>query len=125
MIVGTGVDIERVDRIRAALERHGRRFLERVFTAGEIACVEGAKNRCERYAARFAAKEAAMKALGTGWDHGVRWVDVEIVREGSGRPALHFHGRAAEIAAELGCRSAHVSLSHSSDNAIAQVVLES
>jgi len=125
MIVGTGVDLERVDRIRAAIERHGRRFLERVFTAGEIAYVESRKHRSESYAARFAAKEAAMKALGTGWDRGVRWVDVEIVREVKGRPELRFHGRAAEIAAELGCRSANVSLSHTSDNAIAQVILES
>jgi holo-[acyl-carrier protein] synthase len=124
MIVGTGVDLERVDRIRAAIERHGRRFLERVFTAGEIAYVEGRKHRWESYAARFAAKEAAMKALGTGWDRGVHWVDVEIVREDRGRPGLRFHGRAAEVAAELGCRSASVSLSHTSDHAIAQVILE-
>lgn len=125
MIVGTGVDLERVDRIRAAIERHGRRFLERVFTANEIAYVDGRKHRSEGYAARFAAKEAAMKALGTGWDNGVRWVDVEIVREDKGRPALRFHGRAAEIAAELGCRCANVSLSHTRDHAIAQVILES
>lgn len=124
MIVGTGVDLERVDRIRAAIERHGRRFLERVFTAGEIAYVEGRMRQPESYAARFAAKEAAMKAFGTGWDHGVRWVDVEIVREDEGRPELRFHGKAAEIAAKLGCRAASVSLSHTSDNAIAQVILE-
>jgi holo-[acyl-carrier protein] synthase len=124
MIVGTGVDLERVDRIRAIIERHGRRFIERVFTAGEIAYAEGHKQPAESYAARFAAKEAAMKALGTGWDHGVRWVDVEIVRD-KGRPQLRFHGRAAEIAADLGCRAASVSLSHTKDNAIAQVILES
>jgi holo-[acyl-carrier protein] synthase len=124
MIVGTGVDLERVDRIRAAIGRHGRRFIERVFTPAEIAYVESRKHRAESYTARFAAKEAAMKALGTGWDCGVRWVDVEVVREDKGRPALRFHGRAAEIAAGLGCRSASVSLSHTSDNAIAQVILE-
>lgn len=124
MIVGTGVDLERVDRIRAAVDRHGRRFLERVFTPGEIAYVEARTRRAESYAARFAAKEAAMKALGTGWDHGVRWVDVEIVRQDQGRPVLRFHGKAAEIAAELGCRAVHVSLSHTSENAIAQVILE-
>jgi holo-[acyl-carrier protein] synthase len=124
MIVGTGVDLERVDRIRAAIERHGKRFLDRVFTPGEIAYVEARIRRWESYAARFAAKEAAMKALGTGWDHGVRWVDVEIVREEGGRPELRFHGKAAEIAAKLGCRSTNVSLSHTSDNAIAQVILE-
>jgi holo-[acyl-carrier protein] synthase len=125
MIVGTGIDLERVDRVRAAIERHGKRFLERVFTASEIAYVEGKKNRSERYAARFAAKEAAMKALGTGWDRGVHWVDVEITHEEGGKPRLRFHGRAAEVAAGLGCRSASVSLSHTSDNAMAQVILES
>ena len=76
MIVGSGVDIEEVPRIRAAIERHGRRFIERIYTSAEIAYVECKKNRFERYAARFAAKEAGMKALGTGWDHGVRWVDL-------------------------------------------------
>lgn len=124
MIVGTGVDLERVDRIRAAINRHGRRFLERIYTATEIAYVEGKANCWERYAARFAAKEAAMKALGTGWDYGVRWVDIEITQGAKGRPALRFHGRAAEIAAEIGCRVANVSLSHTSENAIAQVILE-
>jgi holo-[acyl-carrier protein] synthase len=124
MIIGTGVDLERVDRIRAAIERHGKRFLERVFTPGEIAYVEARARRAESYAARFAAKEAAMKALGTGWDHGVRWVDVEIARQDGGRPTLRLHGKAAEIAAGLGCRATHVSLSHTSEDAIAQVILE-
>jgi holo-[acyl-carrier protein] synthase len=124
MIVGTGVDLERVDRVRAAIERHGRRFLERVYTPAEIAYVQAKANCWERYAARFAAKEAAMKALGTGWDCGVRWVDVEVSNDPRGRPQLQLHGRAAEIASAMGCRAAHLSLSHSGDHAIAQVILE-
>ena len=124
MIVGTGVDLERVDRIRAAIGRHGRRFHRARVHPRRNRLRRERKQRAESYAARFAAKEAAMKALGTGWDCGVRWVDVEVVREDKGRPALRFHGRAAEIAAGLGCRSASVSLSHTSDNAIAQVILE-
>jgi len=80
MIVGTGIDIAEVPRIRQAIERFGDRFLQRVYTAGEIRYCDSKANRVERYAARFAAKEAAMKALGTGWSHGVRWRDCEVVR---------------------------------------------
>ena len=80
MIVGTGIDIAEVPRIADAIQRHGERFLHRVFTEGEIAYCDSKANRIERYAARFAAKEAGMKALGTGWNHGVRWRDVEVCR---------------------------------------------
>ncbi len=125
MIVGSGVDLEEVGRVRAAIERHGERFLSRIYTPEEISYVEQRRNRFEGYAARFAAKEAGMKALGTGWDHGVHWVDVEVVNASNGRPSLRLHGRAAEVAAELGCRSINVSLSHTSRMAIAQVILES
>ncbi len=125
MILGTGIDIEEVSRIRGAIERHGRRFVERIFTPGEVAYAEQAANRYERYTARFAAKEAAMKALGTGWDHGVRWVDVEVVSEPKSRPTLRFHGRAADLAASLACRSISLSLSHTRRTAVAQVILES
>lgn len=124
MIVGTGVDLEQVERIRGAIERHGRRFIERVFTPAEIAYVEQKKNRFERYAARFAAKEAGMKALGTGWDRGVRWVDLEVVHEAGGRPLLRLHGRAADIASEMRCTAISLSLSHTRENAMAQVILE-
>ena len=125
MIVGTGIDIEEVSRIRGAIERHGRRFIERIFTPEEVAYAERAANRYERYTARFAAKEAAMKALGTGWDQGVRWVDVEVVSEPKSRPSLRFHGRAADLAASLACRSISLSLSHTRLTAVAQVILES
>jgi holo-[acyl-carrier protein] synthase len=125
MIVGTGIDIAEVPRIRQAIERFGERFLERVYTAGEIRYCDSKANRVERYAARFAAKEAAMKALGTGWSHGVRWRDCEVVRMPGGRPSITFHGKAGEIAARLGMRNAALSLSHTAEQAIAQVILES
>src|SRR5579871_3744290 len=98
MIVGLGVDISEIDRIEAAIQRHGRPFLERVFTPQEIAYCERHRDRAERYAARFAAKEATMKALGTGWRRGVKWTDFEVVRELSGRPGLALHGEAKRIA---------------------------
>jgi holo-[acyl-carrier protein] synthase len=125
MIVGTGVDIAEVGRIRAAVERHGDRFLKRVFTPAEVRYCLGKANAAERLAARFAAKEAGMKAIGTGLSHGVTWQSVEVVRFPGQRPTLAFSGKAAEIAARLGCKRTHLSLSHTADQAIAHVILES
>jgi holo-[acyl-carrier protein] synthase len=125
MIVGTGIDIAEVPRVRRAIERFGDRFLRRIFTAGEIRYCDAKANRVERYAARFAAKEAAMKALGTGWNHGVRWRDCEVIRMPGGRPNIAFHGRAAEFAARLGVKNAALSLTHTAEQAMAQVILES
>jgi holo-[acyl-carrier protein] synthase len=125
MIIGTGIDIAEVPRIRRSIERFGDRFLQRIYTAGEIRYCDAKANRVERYAARFAAKEAAMKALGTGWSHGVRWRDCEVGRMAGGRPTIIFHGKACEIAAKLGAKNAALSLSHTADQAIAQVILES
>jgi holo-[acyl-carrier protein] synthase len=125
MIVGTGIDIAEVPRIRQSIERFGDRFLQRVFTAGEIRYCDSKANRFERYAARFAAKEAAMKALGTGWNHGIRWRDCEVVRMLGGRPTIAFHGKAAEFAAKLGMKNAALSITHTAEQAIAQVILES
>jgi holo-[acyl-carrier protein] synthase len=125
MIVGTGIDIAEVPRIREAIERHGERFLKRVFTEGEIQYCESKANRVERYAARFAAKEAGMKAIGTGWNHGVRWRDIEVARKPGGRPTLLLHGKAAEFAAKLGAINIALSLTHTQQEAMAQVILES
>lgn len=125
MIVGTGIDITEVPRIRESIERFGDRFLQRVFTEGEIRYCESKANRFERYAARFAAKEAGMKALGTGWNFGVRWRDVEVARKPGGRPTLLFHGKAAEFAAKLGAANVALSLTHTTQQAMAQVILES
>ena len=125
MIVGTGIDIAEVPRIAEAIKRHGERFLRRVFTEGEISYCDAKANRVERYAARFAAKEAAMKALGTGWNNGVRWRDVEVCRAPGGRPTIVFHGEAAQVAARMKANHVALSLSHTAEQAIAQVILES
>src|ERR1017187_11021723 len=112
MIVGTGIDIAEVPRIAESIQRFGSRFLRRIFTEDEIRYCESKAMRAERYAARFAAKEAAMKALGTGWNRGVRWRDIEVTREAGGRPTILFHGKAGEIAAQLGAAHVALSLSH-------------
>jgi len=125
VIVGLGVDISEVDRIREAMARHGQRFLERVFTPAEIAYCNRHRDRAERFAGRFAAKEAAMKALGTGWSNGVRWVDIEVTRLPSGRPTLALHGAAREIGQRLGLRQTSLSITHSGNTAFAQVIFES
>lgn len=125
MIVGTGIDIAEVPRIADSIARFGERFLHRVFTDDEIRYCDSKANRVERYAARFAAKEAAMKALGTGWNRGVRWRDIEVVRQPGGRPTIRFRGKAAEFAAQLGAKNASLSLSHTQEQAIASVILES
>lgn len=125
MIVGTGIDIAQTARIEKAMERHGQRFSKRLYTPGEIAYCEQFKNKAERYAARFAAKEAAFKALGTGWREGVRWLDVEVTHLPSGKPELRLSGRAGDLARELGVTRSAISLSHSNDYVVAQVILES
>src|SRR5947209_18139877 len=124
MIVGTGVDLAEVPRIRASVERFGRKFVDRIFTAREIAYVERKANRYERYAARFAAKEAGMKAIGTGWRHGVRWQDFEVANLPSGKPTLRLHGVAAAIAERLGVTSIQLSITHTAELGMAHVILE-
>src|SRR5581483_2155013 len=124
MIVGTGIDIAEVPRIAESIERFADRFIQRVFTDGEIQYCESKANRMERYAARFAAKEAAMKALGTGWNHGVRWRDVEVIRKPGGRPTIQFHGKAAEFATKMSAKNVSLSISHTKEQAIASVILE-
>ena len=98
MIVGIGVDLCEVDRMEAAIARHGERFLTRIYTEAERAYCESKPNRMERFAGRFAAKEAAMKAIGTGWRRGVGWRDFEVARAASGQPVILFHGVARKIA---------------------------
>jgi holo-[acyl-carrier protein] synthase len=124
MILGTGVDLAEVHRIRASIERFGERFVRRIYTAAEIAYVERKANRYERYAARFAAKEAGMKAIGTGWKHGVTWQDFEVENLPSGKPTLRFHGVAAQIADGVGVRNVSLSLTHTSELGMAHVILE-
>jgi holo-[acyl-carrier protein] synthase len=124
VIVGSGVDLCEVERIKDAITRHGRRFVERVFTEREIAYAQSKANLYERYAARFAAKEAGMKALGTGWRGGVGWRDFEITNLPSGRPTLQFHGKAGEFAQKIGVETISLSITHTSVQAMALVILE-
>jgi len=124
MIVGTGVDLAEVRRVRAAIERFGARFIDRIYTPAEIAYVERKASRYERYAARFAAKEAGMKAIGTGWGHGVRWLDFEVANLPSGKPTLLLLGVAAHVADKLGVRNVSLSLTHTAELGMAHVILE-
>jgi holo-[acyl-carrier protein] synthase len=125
MIVGMGIDLAEVGRIRKVVSGEGgARFLKRVYTAAEVEYCERFKNKYERYAGRFAAKEAAMKALGTGWSRGVRWVDVEVVRQRGGRPTLALKGEAAKIAERMGVKNIALSITHSAEQAFAQVIFE-
>ncbi len=119
-LIGTGIDLVDVERINTMIAEHGQRFLDRCFTPAEQAYADaGNKSRAERYAARFAAKEAVLKVLGTGWRDGIAWTDIEVVREPSGRPILKITGRCAEVAGDLGIRRWHVSLSHTATQAVA------
>jgi holo-[acyl-carrier protein] synthase len=124
LIVGLGIDIAEVARVKAAIERHGETFLRRLYTPKEREYCERFKNKYERYAGRFAAKEAAMKALGTGWSRGVRWVDVEVVREKSGKPTIKLAGEANNVAERMGVKNIALSITHTADQAFAQVIFE-
>src|SRR5580698_767762 len=125
MVLGLGTDLIEIARIKESVERHGERFLHKVFTEGEIAyCMSKKINSAESFAARFAAKEAGAKALGTGISRGVTWLEIEVKRAPGHRPTLHWSGRAAELAAQMGVQRASLSLTHSRDLAMAVVVVE-
>jgi holo-[acyl-carrier protein] synthase len=124
MIVGSGIDLVEIERIRQSHERYGYRFLNRVYTSAEQAYCLRKRNAAESLAARFAAKEAAAKALGTGISRGVNWLEIEVIREPGGRPSLRFSGRAAEISGHLGVVHAALSLTHTDSLAMASVVLD-
>ncbi len=124
MIVGTGIDVVEIDRIQHAIDRYGKRFLDRVFLSAEQAYCQRKRKSAESFAARFAAKEAAAKALGTGISYGVNWLEIEVVREPSGKPVLRLHGRAAQIAERQAAVRSSLSLTHTTDVAMASVVFE-
>jgi holo-[acyl-carrier protein] synthase len=123
-IIGHGVDIVEIARIARSLERHEDSFLKKCFTAQEVVDSGDSTRRVEHLAARFAAKEAALKAIGTGWSQGISWTDVEVVRLTSGKPELRVTGRAKEIADGMGIDRWFISLSHTSSDAIASVIGE-
>jgi holo-[acyl-carrier protein] synthase len=124
MLIGTGVDLIEVERIAHSIERFGERFLRRVYTDLEIAYCSSRRASAESFAARFAAKEAGAKALGTGISRGVTWNEFEVAREPGGRPILELRGRAAMLATELGVRAISLSLTHTGSLAMATVVME-
>lgn len=125
MVLGLGTDLIEIERVQASIDRFGDRFLERLFTPGEIAfCLRKKRHAAESFAARFAAKEAGAKALGTGISRGVGWKEIEVRREPGERPTLHLSGRAAERAAAMGIRRLQLSLTHSKAVALAVVVAE-
>jgi len=124
MVLGLGTDLIETRRVQESIDRFGDRFLERIFSPGEIAYCKRKKNAAESFAARFAAKEAGAKALGTGISRGVTWKEFEVKREASGRPSLHLSGRAAELAGAMGVRRIQLSLTHSREFALAVVVVE-
>ena len=122
--LGLGIDLVEVDRIRDLLTRHGDRFKEKTFTAGEIGYCDSCVDPAMHYAARFAAKEAAAKAIGTGlWAQGVDWKHIEVTREPSGKPALQLHGAARAHAESLGSTGSLISITHTRELAMAQVIL--
>lgn len=127
MIVGSGVDVIEVARIARSLERGGERFERRVFTPAEIAACRSAGRPALHYAVRFAAKEAVMKAVGTGWARGVRWVDIETVPESerlSARLGLRLHGAVGHIATQRGSDRLHLAVSRTRTHALALVLME-
>jgi holo-[acyl-carrier protein] synthase len=124
MIVGSGVDLAEIGRIRHSIDRYGSRFLDRIYTAAEQAYCLRKRNAAESFAARFAAKEAGAKALGTGISHGVSWLEIEVVRKPGARPTLELHGRAAQIGRRLGVAHIALSITHTAELAMASVVLE-
>ncbi len=124
MILGIGSDLAEVARIRQSIARYGDRFVKRIYTEGEQAYSSSKANAAERFAARFAAKEAGMKAIGTGWRRGVTWKDFEVLNERSGRPTLLLSGVAREIAQHMGVERISISLTHTGELAFALVILE-
>jgi holo-[acyl-carrier protein] synthase len=124
MLIGTGVDLIEIERIAHSIERYGERFLRRIYTDHEIAYCTSKRSSAESFAARFAAKEAGAKALGTGISRGVTWIEFQIARQPGGRPILELRGRAALLAQDLGVKTISLSLTHTGNLAMATVMME-
>ncbi len=124
MLIGTGVDLIEIERIAHSIERYGERFLRRIYTDHEIAYCSRKRSSAESFAARFAAKEAGAKALGTGISRGVTWIEFQVARQPGGRPVLELRGRAALLAREMGVKGISLSLTHTGNLAMATVMME-
>lgn len=124
MIIGLGIDLCRIERVGHFENRYGDRFLRRCFTPGEIAAIQRYKDKAEHYAGAIAVKEAASKALGTGWRQGVHWKNFEVAHLPSGKPTLRVHGKAAVIASQMGVKNINISITHDAGVAAAVVIFE-
>ena len=120
--IAHGIDLVECTRLQGVIDRHGDDFLNRVFTPDELAYCDGRKRRIEHLAARFAAKEAVMKVLGTGWTSGIRWTDIEVSNDPAGRPGIRLTGRCASIASQLGIDTVLISITHTAGHAMASAI---
>jgi len=120
--IAHGIDLIECARLQGVIDRHGDKFLNRVFTGAELAYCDDRKRRIEHLAARFAAKEAVMKLLGTGWTNGIRWTDIEVSNDPAGRPGIRLTGRCGVLASRLGINTVMISLTHTSEHAIASAI---
>jgi holo-[acyl-carrier protein] synthase len=120
--IAHGIDLVECSRLQGVIDRHGDTFLKRVFTPGELAYCNVRKRGIEHLAARFAAKEAVMKVLGTGWSKGIRWTDIEVSNNPAGRPEIRLDGRCAELAGQLGIDTVLISITHTSELAMASAI---
>ncbi|MCL5958360.1 MAG: holo-ACP synthase [Chloroflexi bacterium] len=124
MIYGTGIDLQPVRQIEEAIRRRGEAYLQHLFTPQERFYCEGKKTEAQSYAARFAAKEAFFKASRAGWRSSVKWTDLEVFHDAEGQPQLALHDEAKQLAEDAGIKHVHLSLSHTDEFAVAQVILE-
>jgi len=120
--IAHGIDLIECTRLQGVIDRHGDNFLNRVFTPDELAYCGGRKRQIEHLAARFAAKEAVMKVLGTGWTNGIRWTDIEVFNDPAGRPEIRLTGRCSAIASQLGIDTVLISITHTAEHAMASAI---
>ncbi len=120
--IAHGIDLVECSRLQDIIDRHGDRFLNRIFTPGELAYCCGRKRRIEHLSARFAAKEAVMKVLGSGWSNGIRWTDIEVSNDPTGQPSVQLDGKCSEIASQLGIDRVLISLTHTAGHAMASAI---
>ena len=122
MIIAHGIDLVDCPRIEDMIKRHSERFIERIFTTAEQVYADSNKSRIEKYAGRFAAKEAILKLIGTGWRGKIAWTDIEIINNSSGRPQVNLHGEVKKITEKLGIKQISISITHTANFAIASAV---
>jgi len=121
-VIAHGIDLVECDRLQGVIDRHGMRFLQRIFTETELRYARPKKRAIEHLAARFAAKEAVMKVLGTGWTKGIQWTDIEVCNDPAGRPEVRLSGRCSRLAGRLGIDTVLISITHTATHAMASAI---